>query len=192
LVKQNKELTKPSLGAILRFGFFVFMLNDKQIRFCEEYIIDLNATQAAIRAKYSKRTAEAQGSRLLRNVKVQEYLQKKKEKIAAKLEISQERTMLEIARVAFQDVRKFYDAEGRLIPIHELSDDAAAAIAGFEVDELFEFEDGHKNKIGLLKKIKRYDKTKALEMLAKHFKIYTDAPSNVNHFSFGYGEEKPV
>ena len=49
-------------------------LTAKQQRFCDEYLIDLNATQAAIRAGYSKRTAAASAARLLRNVKVQEYI----------------------------------------------------------------------------------------------------------------------
>lgn len=53
-------------------------LTDKQKRFCEEYLIDLNATQAAIRAGYSPKTAEQTASRLLRNVKVQEYIAKDK------------------------------------------------------------------------------------------------------------------
>lgn len=151
-------------------------LSDKQIRFCNEYLVDYNGTQAAIRAGYSKKTAVEQASRLLINVKVAEYLKSKKIKIASKLEITQERTMQEIGRIAFQDARKFFNEDGSLIPIHELDDDAAAAIAGMDIEELFEYEDGVKNKIGNLKKIKRYDKTKALEMLAKHFKIYSDAP----------------
>lgn len=53
-------------------------LTDKQKRFCDEYLIDLNATQAAIRAGYSPKTAEQTASRLLRNVKVQEYIAKDK------------------------------------------------------------------------------------------------------------------
>lgn len=53
-------------------------LTPKQKRFCEEYLIDLNATQAAIRAGYSPKTAEQTASRLLRNVKVQEYIAKDK------------------------------------------------------------------------------------------------------------------
>ena len=52
-------------------------LTPKQKRFCEEYLIDLNATQAAIRAGYSLKTAEQTASRLLRNVKVQEYIAKR-------------------------------------------------------------------------------------------------------------------
>lgn len=70
----------------------VMALTAKQKRFCDEYLIDLNATQAAIRAGYSERTAYSQGQRLLKNVEVQKYLQermaeKEKELIADQNEV---------------------------------------------------------------------------------------------------------
>jgi phage terminase small subunit len=167
-------------------------LEPKQIKFCQEYLVDFNGTQAAIRAGYSKRSAKEQAARLLTKDHVQAYLSAKKEKISNKLEITQERTMREIAAIAFQDARKYFDENGQLIPIHLLDDEAAAALAGMDIDELFEFSDGEKRQIGITKKIKRFDKTKALEMLAKHFKIYSDAPVNNNNVRVGYGKEEPV
>lgn len=155
-------------------------LSDKQKAFCDHYLIDFNAKNAAIKAGYSKKTAKVQGSRMLTNVNLQKYLQSKKERVIAKLEVSQERVLQEINRVALQDARKFFYEDGSLIPIHLLDDDAAAVIAGMDIEELFEYEDGQKNKIGHVKKIKRWDKMKALEMLAKHYKIYSDAPVNNN------------
>ena len=70
----------------------VVALNDKQQRFCDEYLIDLNATQAAIRSGYSKKTAKEQGSRLLSNVNVKAYIdarmkEKEKELIADQDEV---------------------------------------------------------------------------------------------------------
>jgi phage terminase small subunit len=65
-------------------------LSEKQKRFVNEYLIDLNATQAAIRAGYSKKTANEQASRLLANVNVSAYVEKKQERLAKKAEISQE------------------------------------------------------------------------------------------------------
>jgi phage terminase small subunit len=62
-------------------------LGPRQERFVEEYLLDLNAKQAAIRAGYSPRTAEVQGSRLLRNVKLQRTLSKAFDRRAAKVEI---------------------------------------------------------------------------------------------------------
>lgn len=164
-------------------------LTDKQERFCNEYLSDFNATQAAIRAGFSKKTATEQGYQLLMKPAVQEYLQSMKEKIASKFDVTHERVLQEIVRVAFQDARKFYNEDGSLIPIHLLDDDAAAALAGMEIEEL----SVDKMVVGALKKIKRWDKMKALEMLAKHKNIYSDAPINNNQtIKFGYGPEQPV
>lgn len=143
-------------------------LSEKQKRFCSEYLIDLNGTQAAIRAGYSPKTAAEQASRLLSKVNVTNYLQTKKNKIETKLEINLERCLKELGRIAFTDLRKFYDEKGNLIPIHELDEDTAAAIAGMDIEELFENVFGQRNQIGVVKKIKRWDKNKALEMLMKH------------------------
>ncbi|MBB6672615.1 terminase small subunit [Cohnella nanjingensis] len=65
-------------------------LTAKQQRFVEEYLIDLNATQAAIRAGYSENTAQEQGSRLLSNVMVKEAIENRQEKIQEKTQVTQE------------------------------------------------------------------------------------------------------
>jgi phage terminase small subunit len=65
-------------------------LTDKQQKFCDEYLVDLNATQAAIRVGYSEKTASEQSSRLLSNVKIQNYIQNKQKKTSDKLEINKE------------------------------------------------------------------------------------------------------
>ena len=65
-------------------------LNPKQQRFVDEYLVDLNATQAAIRAGYSEKTAKVQGSRLLTNVIVAEAIQRGQQQIADKFELTQE------------------------------------------------------------------------------------------------------
>lgn len=151
-------------------------LNAKQKKFCIEYLASHNAKRAAIKAGYSVRSAEVTGCKLLRHPKVKAYLDEKHEKIEKKLEITAERTLREVARIAFGDARQFYDAEGKLIPIHLLNDDAAAALAGMEVEEVFD-KVMKGTQIGLLKKIKRYDKLPALNILAKHFKIFEEPPA---------------
>ena len=75
-------------------------LTDKQQRFCEEYVVDLNATQAAIRAGYSANTAEAQGSRLLRNVKVQAYVAQLQEATSKRLAFDAEYVVRGLMREA--------------------------------------------------------------------------------------------
>lgn len=76
-------------------------LTPKQQKFCDEYLIDLNGTQAAIRSGYSEKTANEQASRLLVNVNIKEYLKLKQKKTTEKLEISKEeivKLVLEIAK----------------------------------------------------------------------------------------------
>jgi phage terminase small subunit len=68
-------------------------LTPKQAAFVMEYLKDLNATQAAIRAGYSKKTASSQGERLLRNAEVQAAVTKGREKLAAKVEVTTERVL---------------------------------------------------------------------------------------------------
>lgn len=165
-------------------------LNPKQRAFCLQYLVDFNATQSAIRAGYSKKTAYSIGWELLKKPEIQDFINKTKERTSNKLEITRERTMREIGRIAFQDSKQFFDSEGNILPIHEMSDDAAACIAGFEVEELFDnLMSKIKVRTGTLKKLRRYDKTKALEMLAKHFNIFSDAPVNNNTITVGYGKE---
>src|SRR5690554_3470514 len=72
-------------------------LTDKQKRFCEEYIIDLNRTKAAIRADYSEETADVQGSRLLKNVKVQKEIEKLKKARSKRTQITADRVLKELA-----------------------------------------------------------------------------------------------
>lgn len=105
----------------------------KQSRFVEEYVLDMNATQAAIRAGYSAKTAQEQGARLLANVMVRAAVDAAVAKIADRAEVSAERVIRERARLAFFDVRKLLDSDGNPIPLQNLDDDTAAAIAGLDV-----------------------------------------------------------
>ena len=74
-------------------------LSLKQKRFCDEYLIDLNATQAAIRAGYSKKTAREQASRLLSNVNVQAYIQEQMKARSERTQISQDKVLQDIETV---------------------------------------------------------------------------------------------
>lgn len=76
-------------------------LTDKQQRFVDEYLIDLNATQAAIRAGYSAKTADQQGSRMLANVKVQQAIAERMAERSKRTGVNQDRVVLELAKVAF-------------------------------------------------------------------------------------------
>ena len=145
-------------------------LTEKQKRFVEEYLVDLNATQAAIRAGYSQDTACEQGSRLLANAKVQAVVAERRKAIANKIEVTQERVAQELAKLAFLDIRKAFDAEGNLKPIADLDDETAAALAGIEI-EVTKLKD---QPIVKTHKIKLSDKKGALDSLARHLGMFKD------------------
>lgn len=142
-------------------------LSDKQKMFCEQYLVDFNATQAAIRAGYSKHTARGQGQRLLTKAAIQKYIQGKQQKIADKFEITQEKILQEYARIAYADIRNFYTDDNQLKNIRDLGDVEAAALAGVEVDELWGGSPDGRIQIGETKKIKRWDKIKALDSICR-------------------------
>src|SRR4051794_41809085 len=81
-------------------------LNDRQACFVAEYLVDLNATQAAIRAGYSARTANEQAARLLANVSVAAAIAEAQAARSRRTEVTADRVMLELARVAFGDPRR--------------------------------------------------------------------------------------
>lgn len=149
-------------------------LTKKQEIFVAEYLVSLNATSAAIAAGYSAKSAESQGCQLLQNPKVAEQIAKKAEKRIGKLEISSERILGELARLAFFDPRKLFNADGSPKQVNELDDDTAAAVAGLDFAELFEGAGDQKHAYGLMKRYKVTDKTRALELLGKYRKLFTD------------------
>lgn len=152
------------------------LLTDKQELFCEEYLKDLNATQAAIRAGYSVESARQIGSENLSKPDIQEYLKARRRELQEQLGIDQTRILKEYARLAFLDPRKFYTVDGALKPVKDLDEDEAAALAGMDVYEQRQDSDDENEQIvtGATKKIKTYDKVKALDSLARHLGMFTD------------------
>ena len=82
-------------------------LNPKQQLFVEEYLIDFNATQAAIRAGYSENTAYSQGPRLLENVEIQRGIEKGKQKLIKKLDIKKEDIIRDLIRIKEDNIEDF-------------------------------------------------------------------------------------
>ncbi len=80
-------------------------LTDRQARFCEEYLIDLNATQAAIRAGYSEKTANEQGAQLLAKLSIQEKITELKAERAKRTEMTQDSVIQELAAVARAEIK---------------------------------------------------------------------------------------
>lgn len=154
-------------------------LTPKQRAFADEYLIDLNATQAATRAGYSEKTACEQGSRLLSNVKVKSYIEKRIKDREMRTEITQDRVLQELARIAFFDIRKLYTEDGSLKNPADLDDDTAAALAGIDVVEMqggaqVSAEEGAQHVPMFTKKTKAWDKKGALELAMRHLGMLKD------------------
>ncbi len=154
-------------------------LNKRQQIFVAEYLIDQNASRAAVASGYSAKGADVAGSRLLANVGISAEIAKKLGKKLEKLEITAERALEEIARLSFYDPAAFFEDDGSLKRIQDLDVNTRMAIAGMEVVELFEGTGDQKHAYGLLKKIKLASKINALELLGKHLKLFSET-LNVN------------
>ncbi len=161
-------------------------MTNAQKRFCDEYLIDLNATRA-YKVAYPKckedETANAASSRMLRNVKVQEYISEKQKEIEKRTEVTQDMVIKELAKIAFLDIRKLYTENGQLKNVADIDSDTAGAISSLETLEEYEGYGDDREKIGDTQKVKLLDKTKALELLGKHlgmFKEKVTIDGNVN------------
>ena len=141
-------------------------LTEKQKRFCEEYLIDLNATQAAVRAGYKNADI---GRRLVTKSHVCEYIKELRDKQSRRTEITADRVLAELAAIAFSD-RTELAKVGELgkvsfTPTNQLGDDVKKTIAGIE-----------NGKYGT--KVTSYDKVKALELLGKHLGLFSSGADN--------------
>lgn len=150
----------------------------KQTKFCHEYVVDGIGTAAAIRAGYNESSAHVTANNLLKNIKCQALIEQLQEKHNKKLDISAERTLLEVARLAFFDPQKLFDADGKLIPIHKLDKDTAACIGGIDTYQKYVGESEETCK-EVIKKFKIWDKNSALEKMIKRFsKQFEDNPDD--------------
>lgn len=132
-------------------------LTPRQERFVAEYLVDLNATQAAIRAGYSARTANREGTRLLSHAVIQEMIQKAQADRQERTEVTQDRVVLELARMAFYDAGEIAShplAGPQDIP--RLPENVRRAIVGWSWDKAGNFV------------VRLSPKTPSLDLLARH------------------------
>ena len=142
-------------------------LTAKKQRFADEYLIDLNATQAAIRAGYSPRTANEQGSRLLTDVSVRAYIDERMAEHSRRTGVNQERIIRELARIAFLDPTRLVNMNNATV-LSDASEDDTAAIASVKVKETSGDVDS------IEREVRFADKIKALELLGKRFGMWID------------------
>lgn len=139
-------------------------LTPKQNRFIEEYLIDLNATQAAIRAGYKEKAAYRTGADNLRKPQIQKEIQRRMKDREKRTEISQDRVLQELAKIGFADVTDFVTIEGHSVKVKttdQMPRDKLGAIAGIK-----EGANGIE--------IKLNDKEKALELIGRHLGMFKD------------------
>lgn len=152
-------------------------MTNAQKRFCDEYLIDLNATRA-YKVAYSRckkdETANVNGSKLLRNTKVQEYIAERMKAREERTEITQDMVIKELAKIAFLDIRKLYTENGQLKNIADIDNETAGAISSLETLEEYDGYGNDREKIGDTQKVKLLDKTKALELLGRHLGLFND------------------
>lgn len=174
-------------------------LTAKQERFVAEYLIDLNATQAAIRAGYSEKSARVTGAENLTKPAIQDAISEAKAKRSKRTEITQDRVLQELAKIGFADIRKAVtwgrspiDSESEnadlnglgvypveLVPSNEVDDDTAAAITEVSLTAQ-----------GV--KVKMADKRAALEALLKHLAAQESPDEEAPPMTFNINVQAPV
>ena len=140
-------------------------MTKKQKRFCEEYLIDLNATQAAIRAGYSPETANEQGARLLVNVSISKAIKHAMAERSKRTGVNAERVVQELAKIAFVNAADVIDAGDATLKENAAPEDLAA-VQSVKVKTFGED--------GVEREIRMADKLKALELLGRHLGMFED------------------
>lgn len=154
-------------------------LTDRQLTFIAEYCKDGNGTRAAIEAGYSRRTADMQASRLLKNVKVLTEVERRRNKRDEKFEVEASDILRQLIAIGGSDVRELFDADGNLRSIKDLPDHVAAAIASVEVVKR-NITAGDKQ-VDTIYKVKLWPKVPALELLGRHKALFPkEPPTEVN------------
>jgi len=146
-------------------------ITDKQKIFAAEYVKDFNGTQAALRAKYSAKTAEQQASRLLSNVKVQAEVAKLMQKRVEKIEVDANYVLQRLVEIDQMDLLSIMTDDLAIKPLSEWPSVWRRTISSVEVLEEFADVAGERASIGFIKKLKLPDKVKNLELLGKHVDV---------------------
>lgn len=137
-------------------------LNAQRRRFIEEYLIDLNAAAACVRAGYSSKGANVTGSQLLAIASVKSEVEKRLAERASKMALKAERVLLELARIAFSDIGALYDKDGGLLDVNDIDEDTRRAV--LSVESLI-------NGGNPVRKYKMHDKVRALQLCMQHLGI---------------------
>ena len=149
-------------------------ITPKQKQFVLEYVKDKNGRQAVLRAGYSTKNPDQVFNKLVRISSVKEAVDQELKKQEDRLRITSDEVMKELANIARFDIADIYDENGSLKNIHDIPKEARMAISAVQADELFEGFGKDRERIGETKRVRLWDKLKALELIGKHFKMFTD------------------
>lgn len=147
-------------------------LSDKQKMFCEEYLIDLNATQAAKRARYSEKTAGRIAGQLLKKLEIQEYISYLKSMVSKKLELTHEMITKEFMKIAFSSISHLHNTWIEKKDFEDLKNSNPDILDCIqEIDTKVQYINKGEDKTPIqveYVKLKLYSKTDALKELGKH------------------------
>ncbi len=161
-------------------------LNERQKRFCDEYLVDLNATQAAIRAGYTAKYANTNAFKLLQNTAIKEYIQQRQTDRTERTEITQDMVLRELAIIAFSNAADYAsivekqataEVEGTVV---QLRDEDGNPLMYRTVEPVLtaDLTEDQKKALAVIKKgrdgfeIKPYDKVRALELIGRHLGMW--------------------
>ena len=173
------------------------VLTNKQSLFCQEFIMDFNGLQAAIRAGYSKKTAGSIASENLKKPEIIKEIQRAIDKRSKALKIDSEYVLKRLVEIDQLDVIDILNDEGALLPIKEWPKSWRISLSGFEITELASSDS--ESQLALLKKIKWPDKTRNLELIGRHVnvrawdsKIASAADSSIEEINFDINSSEDI
>lgn len=145
---------------------------NRQRRFVDEYLVDLNATQAALRAGYGAKKAWLMGHNNLKHPIVGPLIEEAMRARSVATGITAEVVLRELLYMARLDPLAIFNEDGTMRPIAQIPEEARRAIAAFDASQV---DGGDENApLVITRKIRFHDKTRALELLGKHLRLWAD------------------
>lgn len=149
-------------------------LTPKEQAFVREYLIDLNASAALLRAGYRSKNPDVDATDLRRRPRVAKAIAEAMKARAERLEIKADDILRRLHEKASVDPARAYDPQGKLLLIHDIPPEVRSCIKSIETFEEFENVGGERVQVGVVRKITWWDKLKSDELLGKHLKMWTD------------------
>lgn len=146
-------------------------LKAKHEMFCREFLVDLNATQAAIRSGYAERRAHITGPELANKPAIKARIDELKQERMSQLGIDANYVLMRLVEIDKMDVADILEDDLSFKPLSEWPESWRRYLSGLNLAEMFEGRGDDRGMVGILKKIKWPDKVKNLELLGKHVSV---------------------